>query len=135
MVSAVAAPRRILIIEDNGDALEMLRAQLERDGHEVYTAADGPAGVEAAAAVRPDVALIDVGLPGFDGYEVARRIRAAAWGTSMRLVALWGYGQADDRRRALEAGCDLHVTKPVMPERLAEILAGASCRPATDSSP
>jgi signal transduction histidine kinase/ActR/RegA family two-component response regulator len=134
-VSALAAPRRILIIEDNGDALEMLRAQLERDGHEVHTAADGPAGVEAAAAVRPDVALIDVGLPGFDGYEVARRIRAAAWGTSMRLVALSGYGQADDRRRALEAGCDLHVTKPVMPERLAEILAGASCRPATDSSP
>ena len=124
--SGVQAPRRILIIEDNGDAREMLRAQLERAGHEVHAAADGPAGVEAAAAARPDVVLIDVGLPGFDGFEVARRIRAAAWGQSMRLVALTGYGQADDRRQALAAGCDLHVTKPVMPERLAEILAGAS---------
>jgi signal transduction histidine kinase len=124
-LSAAQAPRRILIIEDNGDARDMLRAQLERDGHEVHAAADGPAGVEAAATARPDVVLIDVGLPGFDGYEVARRIRAAAWGRSMRLVALTGYGQADDRRHALEAGCDLHVTKPVKPERLAEILAGA----------
>jgi signal transduction histidine kinase/CheY-like chemotaxis protein len=124
--AAVQGPRRILIIEDNGDARDMLRAQLERAGHEVHAAADGPAGVEAAAAARPEIVLIDVGLPGFDGFEVARRIRAAAWGTSMRLVALTGYGQADDRRQALEAGCDLHLTKPVMPERLAEILAGAS---------
>ena len=123
--AAVRGPRRILIIEDNGDARDMLRAQLERAGHEVHAAADGPAGVEAAAAARPEIVLIDVGLPGFDGFEVARRIRAAAWGTSMRLVALTGYGQADDRRQALEAGCDLHLTKPVMPERLAEILAGA----------
>jgi signal transduction histidine kinase/CheY-like chemotaxis protein len=124
--AAVQGPRRILIIEDNGDARDMLRAQLERAGHEVHAAADGPAGVEAAAAARPEIVLIDVGLPGFDGFEVARRIRAAAWGKSMRLVALTGYGQADDRRQALEAGCDLHLTKPVMPERLAEILAGAS---------
>jgi signal transduction histidine kinase/CheY-like chemotaxis protein len=123
--SAAQAPRRILIIEDNGDARDMLRAQLERDGHEVHAASDGPAGVEMAAAARPDVVLIDVGLPGFNGYEVARRIRAMAWGKSMRLVALTGYGQADDRRNALEAGCDLHVTKPVKPERLAEILSGA----------
>ena len=63
-------------------------------------------------------------MPGFDGYEVARRIRATASGKSMLLVALTGYGQADDRRRALDAGCDVHVTKPVFPERLAEILAG-----------
>ena len=123
--SAASGPRRILIIEDNGDAREMLRAQLEREGHEVHAAADGPAGVEAAATARPEVVLIDVGLPGFDGYEVARRIRATAWGKSMRLVALTGYGQSDDRRQALEAGCDRHVTKPVMPDRLAEILAGA----------
>jgi signal transduction histidine kinase/CheY-like chemotaxis protein len=135
-VSAPHAPRRILIIEDNGDAREMLRAQLEREGHEVQAAADGPAGVEAAAAARPDVVLIDVGLPGFDGYEVARRIRATGWGKSMRLVALTGYGQADDRRQALEAGCDLHVTKPVMPERLAEILAGSrEPRSASTASP
>jgi CheY-like chemotaxis protein len=128
MSSAVQAPRRVLIIEDNGDARDMLRAQLELEGHEVHAAADGPAGVAAAAAARPDVVLIDVGLPGFDGYEVARRIRATAWGKSMRLVALTGYGQTDDRRQALEAGCDLHVIKPVTPERLAEVLAGASGR-------
>ena len=125
-LSAAEAPRRILIIEDNGDAREMLRAQLERGGHEVHAAADGPAGVESAAALPPDVVLIDVGLPGFDGYEVVRRIRATAWGKSIRLVALTGYGQADDRRRAREAGCDLHVTKPVMPERRAQILAGVT---------
>ena len=123
---AAHAPRRILVVEDNEDAREMLRAQLVRDGHEVHAAADGPAGLELAAAVRPDVVLIDVGLPGLDGYEVARRIRAAAWGRSMRLVALTGYGQADDRRQALEAGCDAHVTKPVLPDRLAEVIAGAS---------
>ena len=120
--------RRILVIEDNTDAREMLRAQLERDGHEVHGAPDGPSGLEAAAAVRPDVVLIDIGLPGLDGYDVARRIRATAWGKSMLLVALTGYGQADDRRDALEAGCDLHVTKPVMPDRLAEIIAQASAR-------
>ncbi|HEU5196653.1 MAG TPA: ATP-binding protein, partial [Methylomirabilota bacterium] len=121
-------PRRILVIEDNADAREMLCAQLERDGHEVHAAPDGPSGLEAAAATRPDVVLIDIGLPGLDGYDVARRIRASAWGTSMLLVALTGYGQAEDRRNALEAGCDLHVTKPVMPERLAEIIAGAGVR-------
>ena len=128
---ATRAPKRILIIEDNADAREMLRAQLERDGHEVHAAADGPAGLEAAAAARPDVVLIDIGLPGLDGYDVARRIRASPWGKSMLLVALTGYGQADDRRNALEAGCDLHVTKPVMPDRLAEIIA---LRPTPPSS-
>ena len=121
---ATRVPRRILLVEDNVDAREMLRAQLAQEGHDVHAAADGPTGVEMAAAVRPDVVLIDIGLPGFDGYEVARRIRVSAWGKSMLLVALTGYGQADDRRRALDAGCDLHVTKPVFPERLAEIIAG-----------
>jgi CheY-like chemotaxis protein len=118
-------PRRILVVEDNVDAREMLRAQLAQDGHEVHAAADGPTGVDMAAAVLPDVVFIDIGLPGIDGYEVARRIRATERGRSMLLVALTGYGQADDRRRALDAGCDLHVTKPVFPERLAEILAAA----------
>jgi signal transduction histidine kinase/CheY-like chemotaxis protein len=131
--SVVHAPRRILIIEDNADARDMLRAQLEREGHEVHAAADGPAGLAAAAASRPDVVLVDVGLPGFDGYEVVRRIRATAWGKTMRLVTLTGYGQADDRRHAFEAGCDLHVTKPVVPERLAEILASLEPRSAPSS--
>ena len=71
----------------------------------------------------PDVVLIDVGLPGLDGYEVARRIRAERNGQSVRLVAITGYGQPEDRSRALEAGFDVHLTKPVSPEQLAEVLA------------
>jgi CheY-like chemotaxis protein len=123
--AAAHAPRRILIVEDNDDAREMLRAQLERDGHEVHGAADGPAGLEVAEKVQPDVVLIDVGLPGLNGYEVARRIRARAAGRSVVLIALTGYGQAEDRRRALDAGFDAHVTKPVLPDELAELVAGA----------
>jgi two-component system, sensor histidine kinase len=119
---------RVLLIEDNADAREALRALLELDGYEVHAAADGTEGLDLARTKAPEVALVDIGLPGFDGYEVARRIRTTAWGKSMLLVALTGYGQADDRRRALEAGCDLHVTKPVSPERLDEILASAGAR-------
>jgi len=120
---ATPRPRRIVVVEDNADAREMLRLQLERDGHEVHAAATGPSGVELAESIRPDVVFIDIGLPGLDGYEVARRIRAEDWGKSILLVALTGYGQVDDRRRALEAGCDVHLTKPVFPERLAEVLS------------
>ncbi len=115
--------RRILIVEDNDDAREMLRVQLTQDGHEVHEAADGPTAVEMAAAHVPDVALIDIGLPGLDGYEVARRIRAGTGGKSIFLVAMTGYGQLDDRRRAFEAGFDAHATKPVLVERLAELIA------------
>jgi CheY-like chemotaxis protein len=120
---ATPRPRRIVVVEDNPDAREMLRLQLERDGHEVHAAATGPSGVELAESIRADVVFVDIGLPGFDGYEVARRIRAEDWGKSILLVALTGYGQVDDRRRALEAGCDVHLTKPVFPERLAEVLS------------
>jgi PAS domain S-box-containing protein len=122
---AEGARHRILVIEDNADTREMLRVQLELAGHEVHEAAEGQTGVEAAATLVPDVALVDVGLPGMDGYDVARRIRAGRAGKSVRLVALTGYGQAEDRRRALEAGFDAHVTKPVLPERLAEIIGGS----------
>ena len=118
-----AQPHRVLIVEDNDDAREMLRVQLSRDGHEVFEAADGQAGVDMATTVRPDVALIDLGLPNLDGYEVARRIRAAANGRSMLLVAVTGYGQAEDRRLARDAGFDAHLTKPVLPERLAQVFA------------
>ena len=121
--------RKILVIEDNADAREMLRAQLTLEGHDLHEAADGDAGVSLATSLVPDVALIDVGLPLVDGYEVARRIRATAAGKSILLIAITGYGQAEDRRRALEAGFDAHLTKPVLPERLAEALAG-SRRPA-----
>jgi PAS domain S-box-containing protein len=115
---ATAACRRILVIEDNDDAREMLRIALALEGHEVHEAADGAAGLRAAAALEPDVAFVDVGLPGLDGYEVARRIRQLPGGDSIRLIALTGYGQREDRRRALDAGFDAHVTKPVSTERL-----------------
>jgi signal transduction histidine kinase len=118
-------PRRVLIVEDNADAREVLRTALALDGHEVHEAADGCDGLEAALRLVPDVVLLDVGLPGLDGYEVARRIRAEPTGARMRLVALTGYGQAGDRQRALEAGFDVHLVKPVTPERLAEALSGA----------
>jgi two-component system, sensor histidine kinase len=115
-------PRRILVIEDNDDAREMLRVALTLEGHTVYEAADGHAGVVVARDTGPDTALIDVGLPGLDGYEVARRIRASANGNAMRLIAITGYGQVEDCQRALEAGFDAHLTKPVTPEQLAAAL-------------
>jgi signal transduction histidine kinase len=114
--------RRIVIVEDNADSREMLRVTLELAGHEVQEAHDGPSGLTAILRLLPDVALVDVGLPEFDGYEVARRVRAAA-GTSIRLVALTGYGQAADRRQALEAGFDAHVVKPIDPDALQAAIA------------
>jgi signal transduction histidine kinase/ActR/RegA family two-component response regulator len=111
-----APARRVLIVEDNVDARQTLRTLLEALGHEVHEAADGEAGVAAALQLQPDVALVDVGLPLIDGYEVARRVRAA--GGAMRLVALTGYGRDDDVRQAREAGFDLHLLKPAGVEQL-----------------
>jgi PAS domain S-box-containing protein len=119
---AVAGPpRRVLVIEDNDDAREMLRNLLRMFGHEVHEACDGARGLEEARRLRPDAALIDIGLPGMDGYEVARRIRADLPGA--RLVALTGYGQPEDRERALAAGFDAHLVKPVDPDQLQRLLA------------
>jgi signal transduction histidine kinase len=109
--------RRILVVEDNADAREMLRHLLARAGHEVHEAPDGPSGLEATLRLRPDVALIDVGLPGFDGYQLAQRVRDRVR-SSVYLVALTGYGQPDDRRQAMEAGFDAHLVKPVKPDAL-----------------
>ncbi|MFL5410270.1 MAG: ATP-binding protein [Myxococcales bacterium] len=122
--------RRILLIEDNDDAREMLREWLVLDGHEVQDARDGASGLALAERVAPEVALIDIGLPDMDGYEVARRLRSARNG-SISLIALTGYGQAEDRRRAIEAGFDVHLTKPVETERLTETIAalGKAKRP------
>jgi len=116
--------RRVLVIEDNDDSRDMLRQVLEHAGHEVHDAGDGPKGVDAALRLEPDVALIDVGLPELDGYEVARRLRAQAR-PDMLLVALTGYGMAEDRERALAAGFDLHLVKPIDFERLFDALASA----------
>ena len=114
--------RHVLVIEDNADAREMLRIALELDGHRVETAADGVAGVETALRSTPDLVLVDIGLPGLDGYAVARRLRAAL-GARVTLVALTGYGQTEDRRRTSEAGFDAHLVKPVDPDVLSRALA------------
>ena len=118
-----SGPRRILIVEDSRDSRDMLRFLLEHAGHEVHEAADGPSGVEAILTVRPDIALVDVGLPGLDGFEVARRVRADARGREVRLVALTGYGLPEDYRRSREAGFDAHLVKPVDPARLVAVIA------------
>jgi len=127
--AAAAAPvpgrgrvrRRVLIVEDNDDARDMLRHLLEQTGHEVHEAADGLSGLERAFALRPDAAVIDIGLPELDGYEVARRLRAAGH-ADVLLVAVTGYGQSGDRQRSAEAGFDAHLTKPVDPLALEALL-------------
>ncbi len=121
-------PLRILLVEDNGDAREMLRTVLQVGGHEVHEAADGFDALQVAGRVKPQLALIDLGLPGLDGLEVASRLRAMGDGDQVVLVAVTGYGQMSDRQRTLQAGFDLHVTKPVDVERLNEVLALAARR-------
>jgi signal transduction histidine kinase len=119
--SAVAA-QRVLLVEDNQDTRDMMKEALEMDGHVVQVAGDGGTAVRLAANGTFDVALVDIGLPVLDGYEVARRIRRMAGGKGMRLVAVTGYGQPEDIQRSKEAGFDRHVTKPCDPTQLSELL-------------
>jgi signal transduction histidine kinase len=116
--------RRILVADDNNDALESLATLLQLSGHEVFTAPNGAAALETAEQQRPEVALLDIGMPKLDGYEVARRIRAAPWGKRITLVALTGWGQDSDRRRSQEAGFDSHLVKPLDLDKLTDLLAG-----------
>jgi CheY-like chemotaxis protein len=120
-----AAPgptRRILVVDDNTDGADSLALVLGLSGHDVRTAYDGPAAVEAATSFLPEVVLLDIGLPGIDGYEVARRLRKHPGLEEILLVALTGYGQDEDRRRAEEAGFDVHLVKPVDASTLSQIL-------------
>lgn len=126
-------PRRVLIIEDNIDQAQMLAALLALWGHEVKMAHEGAAGIELAQEFLPDVALVDLGLPGVSGYEVARRMKAHPKLKHIRLIAQTGWGQAQDRQRAREAGFDHHLLKPLDPEELTSLLATIEPRrPATD---
>jgi signal transduction histidine kinase/CheY-like chemotaxis protein len=125
---------RILIVEDNDDARETLRAMLELDGHEVLTAANGEDGLDRALSEAPAIALVDLGLPDLDGFEVARRLRAVPQGAGIRLVAISGYGQPMDRARASSAGFDAHLVKPVEAAKLRAILAECAGSP-IDGSP
>jgi PAS domain S-box-containing protein len=115
----------VLVVEDNRDAREMLHAWLEELGHRVHTASDGIEGLALARHVRPDVALVDIGLPGLDGYQVAENLRASSEGQRTLLVAITGYGRPEDSARAREAGFDAHLVKPVQPEMLARLIHGA----------
>src|SRR5262249_9182571 len=114
---------RILVVEDNTDIRETLRDLLVMCGHEVEVAEDGEQGVDMVLKIRPHVALIDIGLPGLDGYHVARQLRDRMPDRETRLIALTGYGQPDDRRKALDAGFDAHLVKPVDLEHLSQVLA------------
>jgi CheY-like chemotaxis protein len=117
---------RILVIEDNRDAADSLRILLELMGHDVKVAYSGPDGVATAAAWAPEVIVCDIGLPGLDGYGVARAIRQAPATAHACLIALTGYGSDEDRRRAHEAGFDFHLVKPAPPEVLEELLGASS---------
>jgi PAS domain S-box-containing protein len=118
-------PRRVLVVEDNEDAAETLAEVLRLGGHEVVVAYDGAEGVRRAAEWRPDAVLCDIGLPGMDGYEVARRLRTGGAGQGMLLVALTGYALPEDLRRAHAAGFDAHLSKPARLEDIEAILARA----------
>lgn len=112
----------VLIVEDNSDSREMLESLLKMDGYEVRTAEDGRQGYEAILVDAPDVALVDIGLPGMDGYEVAKKVRAELREKPIRLVALTGYGRSIDRNAVFAAGFDEHLVKPVDPDDLARVL-------------
>jgi two-component system, chemotaxis family, CheB/CheR fusion protein len=115
--------KRVVVIEDNPDGAEMLSLLLEHAGYEVFTAEDGRSGVELIARVSPDLALVDIGLPVMDGFEVARWVRSNPEHSGLYLLALTGYGQTGDRAAALEAGFDAHLVKPVDAETLRQVMS------------
>jgi signal transduction histidine kinase len=125
-----APKRRILVVEDNPDAQSMLKILLEMWGHEVTVASDGRAGIEAIQSQHPDIALVDIGLPLADGYELARTVRKSNGNRkNWLLVALTGYGAPEQRARALEAGFDVHLVKPVEPAQLASLISRGTAIP------
>ncbi|WP_431266307.1 response regulator [Roseateles chitinivorans] len=130
-------PCRVMVVDDNRDAAESMAVFLELAGFETAVQLDGPSALEAATAQAPHVVLLDIGLPGLDGYEVARRFRTLPGGADCLLIALTGYGQQDDRRRAHEAGFDVHLVKPADPDGVVDLIQdwrqrdGVATRPET----
>jgi signal transduction histidine kinase len=120
--SQVTLQRRILIADDNRDSAETLAALLRMEGHEVTSVHDGPVALSVFGELKPDVALLDIGMPGLTGYEVARKMRQAVPRLPLTLIAITGWGQDIDKERAYAAGFDHHLTKPVDPQRLVELL-------------
>jgi CheY-like chemotaxis protein len=121
-VTGQADPLRIVIVEDNVDSAYLLRLLLVKWGHTAEMAHTGAAGLQLIAELKPDVAIVDIGLPEIDGYSLARKVRELGGGEQIRLVALSGYGSELDRQRASEAGFDEHLTKPVAAEDLQAVL-------------
>jgi signal transduction histidine kinase len=115
--------RRILVVDDNQDSSEMTAVLLSMWGQNPRVAYDGPAALDAAKSFRPEIVLLDIGLPGLDGYEVAKRLRSEPWGKELLLVAVTGWGQASDLERTREGGFDHHLVKPIAPEQLRNIIA------------
>ena len=123
-----AVSRRILVVDDNEDSAEALSVLLRLNGHLVESANDGRHALEAAERFRPDVILLDLGMPGMNGYEACREIRKQPWGGGMLLIAQTGWGQDQDRQRTKDAGFDGHLTKPIDQNRLEEILTNLSVK-------
>jgi CheY-like chemotaxis protein len=115
-------------VDDNPDAADLLSESLRLLGHTLRVAHDGPSALRIAEGFAPDVALLDIGLPVMDGYELARRLREQTACADVRLVAITGYGQEADRRRSEAAGFDAHLVKPVQVERVNALLEGLFCR-------
>jgi CheY-like chemotaxis protein len=119
--SAGGFGRRVLIADDNQDAAESLSMLLRLSGHDVLVAHTGVDALNVVREERPDVAVLDIGMPDLSGYEVARRVRLEPWGQKIILIALTGWGQENDKRRAQAAGFDHHFTKPVDPDDLEKV--------------
>ena len=122
--ASVESHPRVLVVDDNEDTAETVAIILRHAGHDVRLAHSGQAALETAIAFHPEAVILDLGLPGMDGYEVARRIRETPSLGGVRLIAVSGYAQEGDRRRSKEAGVDVHLAKPVEPVRIQQILAG-----------
>ena len=112
-VPAAVPQWRVLVVDDNRDAADALAMLLRHSGHETFVAYDGASAFASAETHRPDVMLLDIGLPGMSGHDVCRRMRQEPWGQNIRMIALTGWGQEDDRRKSREAGFDGHLVKPV----------------------
>jgi len=127
-VTASSRRRSILVVDDNDDAASSMAMLLRMMGHDASIAHDGESALRGIEADRPDIVLLDIGLPGMSGYEVAERLRKTPAGKALRLYALTGYGQEEDRRRSAAAGFDGHLVKPVMPGDLFALIESAPVR-------
>jgi CheY-like chemotaxis protein len=117
--------RGVVVADDNRDGAEIMALLLNLSGYEVYIAHSGTEALALAAQHRPSIAILDIGMPGMNGYEVATRIRDEPWGAGIQLIAVTGWGQDEDKRKALDAGFDHHLTKPIDPDELQRLMTPA----------